>query len=291
MLPNKTSIQFNATSTENKETRVEEKTMPLSFIDRPRRSAMDKVLVVLWWTTLASFAVMVALPIRFGLLRVGMVGAIILVWLIGMYLYRRHRTVIALSLVAPTLIGLFLLSPGKPVDGGRLRATYVESLQSLEGTNYVWGGETRLGIDCSGLVRGAMIEANLREGVSTANPAMLRTAATLWWFDASARALGENYRGLTEFISDAKNLNDADYSALRPGDIAVTQSGLHTLAYLGNKTWIQANPVPMRVVKTTAPATDIWFDQEVRLVRWTEFAEPQPAQVASATEQTQPRTP
>ncbi len=258
--------------------------MPLSFIDRPRRSALDKVLIVLWWATLVGIAAMCALPFRFGLLRMGMIAAGVLLWLVGAYICRRQRLLFALSLIAPTLFAVFLLSPGTPADGERLRAAYVDSLRSLEGTNYVWGGETRLGIDCSGLVRGALVDANLREGLRTANPSLIRTAATLWWFDASAKALGENYRGLTASIAEAKSLNDADYSTLRPGDIAVTESGIHTLAYLGDKTWIQANPVPMRVVKTTAPTTtDGWFVQEVRLLRWTEFGDPQPAQVASAT--------
>lgn len=263
--------------------------MALSFIERPRRSALDKVLIVLWWVTLASLAAILMLPIRFGLLRAGIVAVSILLWLGGTYLCRRRRTLFALGFLAPTLLTLFLFSSGKPVDNERLRERYVESLRSLEGTNYVWGGETRLGIDCSGLVRGAMIEANLSEGVRTGNPLLVRTAATLWWYDASAKALGENYRGLTTAIANAASLNEADYSALRPGDIAVTESGLHTLAYIGDKTWIQADPVPMRVVRTTAPAKDGWFVQEVRLLRWTEFGNPEPARVASATTRTRSR--
>ncbi|MBC8135196.1 MAG: C40 family peptidase [Fibrella sp.] len=265
--------------------------MPLSFIERPRRSALDKVLMVLWWATLASFAATMVLPLRSGALRAGMVLAGILLWLAGTYLCRRRRSLLAIGLLVPVLVTLFVLSPDRSVDSNRLRGAYVESLRSLEGTNYVWGGETRLGIDCSGLVRGAMVEANLREGIRTGNPRLVRTAATLWWFDASAKALGENYRGLTTPIADAKSLNEADYSALHPGDIAVTESGIHTLAYLGDKTWIQADPVPMRVVRTTAPATGGWFVQGVRLLRWTEFGEAEPAQVASAKTHIQPRIP
>lgn len=294
MPSSKTTIHFSPSSTENTVARLEEKTMPLSFIDRPRRSASDKVLMVLWWVTLASFAAVLALPFRFGMLRFGMVAIGVLLWFGGTYLCRRRRSLFALGLLAPVLTTLFLLSPDKPINNDRLRDAYVESLRSLEGTNYVWGGETRLGIDCSGLVRGAMIDANLREGVRTGNPLLIRTAATLWWFDASAKALGENYRGLTVPLSEAKSLNDADYSTLRPGDIAVTESGLHTLAYLGDKTWIQANPVPMRVVTTTAPTnTDGWFIQEVRLLRWAELGMSEaPARVASvATPPDRPRMP
>jgi hypothetical protein len=216
MNPDKTTIHFADPSAENTVARLEDKTMPLSFIDRPRRSASDKVFMVLWWVTLASFVVVLALPFRFGVLRLGMVAIGVILWFGGTYLCRRRRTLFALGVLSPILATLFLLSPNKPVDSERLRETYVESLRSLEGTNYVWGGETRLGIDCSGLVRGAMIDANVREGVRTGNPLLIRTAATLWWFDASAKALGENYRGLTASISDAKSLNDADYSPSAP---------------------------------------------------------------------------
>ncbi len=272
-LPNETA--------ENEDAKVVKKRMPLSFLEHRPRSVFERTLLVLWWSTVIAFAVMLALPFRFGLLRAAMVAAGLLLWLGGAYLYRRFRVVSGLMLFSPMLALAFLALPGKPIDGEHLRQTYVESLQSLEGTTYVWGGETRVGIDCSGLVRGALVDANLREGMRTINPALLRVAASMWWHDCSAKALGENYRGLTASIAQAKTLNDADYATLRPGDIAVLDSGVHTLAYLGNKTWIQADPLPMRVVRTTAPATEGWFVQGVQLLRWTEFGTPEPAKVAS----------
>ena len=262
--------------------------MPLSFIDRPRRSATDKVLMVLWWATLAGFAAMLALPFRFGLLRAGLIAAGVLLYFGAAYLLRRRPVLVTLLVAAPVAATAFLLSPGKSVDNEQLRARYVESLQSLDGTPYVWGGETRTGIDCSGLVRGAMTEANLVEGIATGNPVLLRNAALLWWHDESAKALGENDRGLTQTIASAKTLNDAPYSELRPGDIAVLASGIHTLAYLGDKTWIQADPKAMRVVRTVSPTPDGWFIQDVRLLRWTQLGA-QPTQVAVALPRTRPQ--
>jgi len=118
-----------------------------------------------------------------------------------------------------------------------------------------------------------MTDANLREGIRTMNPALLRNAASLWWHDESAKALGDNDRTLTQTLADVRSLNDAPYDILRPGDIAVTASGSHVLAYLGNKKWIQADPKAMRVVETTAPTvTDGWFIQQVRLLRWSQLA-------------------
>ncbi|MFN2599036.1 MAG: NlpC/P60 family protein, partial [Pyrinomonadaceae bacterium] len=51
-----------------------------------------------------------------------------------------------------------------------MRRAYIASLESYEGTRYVWGGENSRGIDCSGLVRRGLINADFHEGVVTANP-------------------------------------------------------------------------------------------------------------------------
>ena len=55
-----------------------------------------------------------------------------------------------------------------------LRQKYVDSLVRYEGTKYVWDGENRLGIDCSGLVRKGLIDAAVRAGISTWNPRLIR---------------------------------------------------------------------------------------------------------------------
>ena len=241
-----------------------------------QKSVFEKLLFTLWLASLIGFTVLLILPFRFTLLRAALIITGTLVWLLGVYLCHRWRMVWIPAVALPVVGILFLLLPGKPVDGEKLRNEYVSSLRSLKGTVYIWGGETRVGIDCSGLVRGALIDANLREGIRTTNPALLRTAASLWWHDCSAKALGENYRGLTVSLAHARSLNETDYSGLRQGDIAVMETGVHTLAYLGNKTWIQADPLPMRVVQTTVPSKEGWFIQGVQLLRWTEFGTTEP---------------
>src|SRR5882672_11079140 len=59
----------------------------------------------------------------------------------------------------PLLAAIFLLLPGQPISPAPLRQDYVRALRRFEGTRYIWGGENRLGIDCSGLMRTALINS------------------------------------------------------------------------------------------------------------------------------------
>jgi hypothetical protein len=54
-----------------------------------------------------------------------------------------------------------------------------------------------------------------------------------------------------------------------PGDLAVTRSGVHIMAYLGNKRWIEADPAAGSVITITAPsANNSWFHTPMNIVRW-----------------------
>ena len=57
-------------------------------------------------------------------------------------------------------------------------------------------------------------------------------------------------------------------SLLIPGDLAVTEDGVHVLAYLGGSEWIEADPQLNGVVRLSAPSENPWFGVEVRVVRW-----------------------
>jgi cell wall-associated NlpC family hydrolase len=143
-------------------------------------------------------------------------------------------------------------------------------MRGFEGTRYLWGGEGRKGIDCSGLPRRALREALQEDGWSHGNGSAFREWARQWWFDTSAKAMGEGYQGFTRPIGIEGKLRELDFNRLDPGDLAVTRSGVHVMIYLGNGSWIQADPKPGKVVISN-PATDpsVWFDMEVGIHRWT----------------------
>ena len=200
--------------------------------------------------------------------RAGIVVCLAGVWA-GMIALAWKRKPLRIALLVLTLLPFcVMLLPGRRVDTQALQNAYVAALQRFEGVPYVWGGENHVGIDCSGLVRTGLIEAETTEGLRTANPLLLRRALSLWWNDCSAQALGEAYQGRTEQRETVAQLNTADYSAIEPGDIAVTDSGLHTLAYAGSRTWIEADPHFGRVHACALPDSQIYFTMEAKILRW-----------------------
>lgn len=221
-------------------------------------------------------------PVSMGILRAGGVAVAVGLWA-GALLWWWPRKGVRAALLGGALLPLaLLLGPGRPADEAALRSAYLESLRSFEGTRYHWGGESRLGIDCSGLVRHGLIRAALWQGLTTANPALVRDAAELWWFDASAKALGEGYRGFTKDLGTVESLNQMPPERLMPGDVAVTRNGLHTMAYLGDGVWIEADPGELRVLVLRAPSPNPWMGVPMRLVRWARWAPEAPAATSHA---------
>jgi len=212
-------------------------------------------------------------PVNGGVIRAAWLAAMAALVFLSFVLWRRAwwlYAALALSLVLPAAV---LALPGRPFSQASLRAAAVNELRSFEGTRYVWGGENRLGIDCSGLVRQALIRASLKEGVSSLNGNLVRLAFSLWWFDSSALALRDEYRGTTSVLFEAPSINAVPTDRLAPGDFAVTSDGIHVLAFLEDHRWIEADPGLGRVVVVDTPTSNPWFGVPIHLLRWRALAE------------------
>lgn len=181
-----------------------------------------------------------------------------------------HKRTRKISLVLLSALALLLIIPWKiRTSPETLRSRYVESLHTYEGCPYFWGGESHRGIDCSGLLRKGLIDACLQSGVVNLDPGLIRHGISLWWHDTSALALGEEHQGLTQRLFDAPDLNTFDHTKLQPGDIAITDRGVHAMAYLGQESWIEADPGKLKVITIHAPTTtNGWFLNPVRILRW-----------------------
>ena len=189
------------------------------------------------------------------------------------FLLRTHKLAVFAILAIGLIVLVWLCFPGRPGDPSVLKQSYIQSLKQYRGTLYVWGGENRIGIDCSGLVRRGLINANVRTGLLTLNPKLVRTALVLWWNDCSARALRDEYLGFTARLFQAESINSIASTTLLPGDLAVTSDGVHVLAYLGDKTWIEADPSVMKVITVLTPSDNVWFQAPVHIVRWNQLKE------------------
>jgi hypothetical protein len=232
------------------------------------RRALFKTWCCLCLVTLACMFI----PMRYTALKVGLVAAGGAAWGLALHLFWRRpplRAACFVSAAIATALFVFVLLPGRTYNKSELRSEYVRSLQAYLGTPYIWGGGNRLGIDCSGLVERALVDAYLKRAFRIANPALAREAISLWWYNRSARALGDGYRGDTRLVREERELNTADYSRIEPGDLAVLSDGIHVLAYIGSQTWIEADPVSMRTITATVPRnTDAYFSMHVRIMRW-----------------------
>jgi hypothetical protein len=98
---------------------------------------------------------------------------------------------------------------------------------------------------------------------------MVRQGIWVYWHRTTAKVLGEDDHGKTFTVTTCQRLNALDYSLLIPGDLAVTSSGTHVLAYLGNQTWIAADPGAGKVTTFVVPEQkNPYFFTPMQIVRW-----------------------
>ena len=219
--------------------------------------------------TLGSIAAVVLIawsPVnntQFKLITLAFLGV---AWVGMLFLFWKKR---GLVLLFPVVVTVPFFLPGRAIETAVLRRDYVERLGGFEGSTYSWGGESSVGIDCSGLMRRAYRDALLSYGIRRVNGVALRAWAEQWWFDASARALRDGYRGYTVPTKIEGKIREMDYGNLLLGDLAVTHGGAHILAYVGDDKWIQADP-GISAVATLDGRTDknVWFGIQVTIHRW-----------------------
>ncbi len=113
-----------------------------------------------------------------------------------------------------------------------------------------------------------MIWGQANHGLRTLNGGLIRDAVWLWWDDCPAKDLIDGRRARTRVLFEAQSVVNADHEKLKPGDLAVTANGVHVLAYLGNRVWIEADPTEGKVIEVFMPTENPWFDEPVVFVRW-----------------------
>lgn len=199
-------------------------------------------------------------------------------WLLPLFMLKKHRVAQLLWGIIPLLIGSVFFLPQKKIDRTELQKNYIANLKSLNGTTYIWGGEGRRGIDCSGLPRLALRDALLSDGFHHLNGTAFRQWFTQWWYDTSAKALSENYKNFTQPLHITGTIKTLDYHQLQPGDLAVTTGGIHVLAYIGGEDWIQADPhahgklIGQVIIENGKTSDNTWHTVPITMHRWSLLA-------------------
>ena len=208
-------------------------------------------------------------PLHSSVTKLALLGSIGACWMCSLILLRKYYVYRTILIVLPILSCIPFLLPSRAIDATELRANYLQALARYEGSTYYWGGENMRGIDCSGLPRRSLRDALLRYGIAHANGKAFRLAAEQWYYDTSAKALGEGYRSFTKNLAIEGTVQSIDNSTLKAGDLAVTKSGIHTMVYLGEGKWIQADP-GIGAVATLHSRNDqnTWFDAPITMHRW-----------------------
>jgi cell wall-associated NlpC family hydrolase len=235
-----------------------------------KKPSAIRSLRLLWLAALVLFVVVEIIPVSSRLTRASSLALFVVVWfgLIGLCW---HLRVLRFSLLGVTALSVgFLALPARSLPAtDSLRSNYVAGLRRYDRVTYSWGGESPMGIDCSGLIRRGLIDSLFCRGIHTFDPGLVRRAFSLWWNDCPARALGQGHNGLTVHLLDTPSVNQLDHSKILPGNLAVTSGGAHIMAYLGDNLWIEADPGIGRVVTVSAPSKDnLWFHCRMSIVRW-----------------------
>ncbi len=225
---------------------------------------MRRVLVIGWTIGVVVFLALLLYPISTRTLRLAELVMAAGLWsLLPVLFWKSRAACVAWSIFTAMGMGVLLWPDSGSRDPARVRNFYLSRLQAFSGAPYVWGGENRLGIDCSGLVRKALVEALWLQGVTGFDPGAVREACRLWWNDATAADLGSTASSQTARVGALKNLRDTRALELLPGDLAVTAGGVHVLAYLGGGRWINADPMvgAVQTLDASAPGGG-WLDGE-----------------------------
>ncbi|MDH3973306.1 MAG: C40 family peptidase [Deltaproteobacteria bacterium] len=209
-------------------------------------------------------------PINNAMLRLALIISGITFIVSSLLGVRKMKSLLCAFSVIIAVVFLFIANPtGSKIDEKDFRKNYVRNIKSYLDVKYVWGGETFQGIDCSGLPRKALIDTYREFGIFSFNGTALRESILHWWFDTSARAMRDGYRGNTIKKGEFDNILEIGNEIVLPGDIAVTSDGIHVLTYIGNGDWIHAEPGNQKVIiENVKNYSTPWFSAPIVLMSW-----------------------
>lgn len=198
-------------------------------------------------------------PIRTTAVRICILEAYFLSYLIFLFWVWKKSLFryLSISLLFISILALVLTTKDKAPN----RIYFIEALKAYKDTVYVWGGENKSGIDCSGLIRMSMRDAYIKEN-------LWGNAFLIWFFDVAARDFKNKYTKILINYGQYNSIRKIPDNELIPGSIVVTANGIHTFAYLGDHLWVQASPNDNKVTIKNSEENDPYFNDQILIYKF-----------------------
>ncbi|HAN09867.1 MAG TPA: hypothetical protein DCP90_04555 [Clostridiales bacterium] len=198
------------------------------------------------------------------------IGSFVVSWLIIVFKLWNNYFTRAVVIIATVFIFVTYYGSNKVIVSDELiRLSYIENLKNYENTNYMSGGENRIGIDSSGLIRRPMIDTFIEMGFKTKNMQYIRMALSIWMDDYAISDIYNNYKGMYIDILKFCSICEITDKNIKSGDILIYDNYSQVYIYLGNNEWIEVNPHDKKTIIVSAiPALSIMREISGKVVRW-----------------------
>jgi hypothetical protein len=231
-----------------------------------KKSSKISILSTAFSALLAVLIFLIVQPIHSLKYNISIIFIIVCLVSLVIFFMRNYKNFLV-SLLVFLSLPLLILANRAEINKEELKTIYLNQLATFNGVPYVWGGENCFGVDCSGLPRKSMINALVIYSIYNLNGTAASRACYYWWNDASALEMVSGYGGNTKIDSGIYTINSGIPNAVA-GDMAITKGGVHVLVYLRADKIIQAEPGIGSVVIDSIPMSNSWYDEKVKLVKW-----------------------
>lgn len=228
-----------------------------------------------WYTYLLMISIIMIsamsyYPINNIITRIVLLTAIFVIIMILFVMFYRYKFFFLLYLYIVSFLFFFIVLGTKTTIWENFNEDYIQNLLTYNDVNYVLWWEWLFGMDCSWLVRHAMVISLIKEWIRNYNWYDIMKWFKLWWsdFDVDAMLSNEYNRFIDIWVADS--INKINHEFIKPWDLAIID-WVHVMAYVWGRQWIQADPEIWKVIVLKTPTSNKWFNLSVKIIRWNDL--------------------
>lgn len=149
-----------------------------------------------------------------------------------------------------------------------IKSQYNTAVKDYIGVPYKLNGETKYGIDDSGIARCSLWQSILKYGISNRDwHLLIKVFPLFWWRDLSSKDILNQKYNYTDLIGYYKNISKIPPEKIRSGDIAYIIDDELLMVYIGNNKWVTSKEnEKAKVINIRHNESDI--RKNIILLRW-----------------------